>query len=235
MSDIEASHGPWCNSKTYPTRCKYCGERVFFFTCDHGCKVFFNELGWPWPEHRCPGYLIAQYGKEVIEQGLAVMMMTPGIEIGRHIDHEYTDKLKEHQDRPFVSEITRCDPYEGCATQEQGIVREMIEQVDIFHRLKISEDSTMGVALLRPFVGRKVSQITIHTNALTEQDCYSFTFLVDCNLLKKKGIIKGDFVTCKLRSLAIPGREVIWICDGLTSAFEYSAGDHRKQEKDYIV
>ena len=42
--------------KTYPTRCKYCQKRVFYFSCDHGSKVFFDKLGHPWPVHRCPEY-----------------------------------------------------------------------------------------------------------------------------------------------------------------------------------
>ena len=50
-------HGDQCNTKTYPTRCKYCQETVFYFSCDHGCKVFFDELDKPWPVHRCPEYL----------------------------------------------------------------------------------------------------------------------------------------------------------------------------------
>ena len=50
------SHGYWCNTKTYPMKCQYCHEKVFYFSCDHGCKVFFDELGDPWPEHYCEEY-----------------------------------------------------------------------------------------------------------------------------------------------------------------------------------
>ena len=51
-----AVHGDWCNTKTRPTRCKYCQGDVFYFSCDHGCKVFFDELGDPWPRHYCEEY-----------------------------------------------------------------------------------------------------------------------------------------------------------------------------------
>lgn len=47
-----ASHGWWCNSKTIPTTCPFCGERVFFFSCDHGSRVYFDELG-DWEIHSC--------------------------------------------------------------------------------------------------------------------------------------------------------------------------------------
>ena len=35
--------------------CRYCGASVFYYENEHGSKVFFNELGWPWPKHSCPG------------------------------------------------------------------------------------------------------------------------------------------------------------------------------------
>ncbi len=45
-------HGPYvCNSRAYPTSCRYCSRDVFYFFCDHGSKVFFDDLGGRWPEH----------------------------------------------------------------------------------------------------------------------------------------------------------------------------------------
>lgn len=51
------SHGSWCNSKTRPIKCKYCGKDVFYFSCDHESSVFFEKLGNPWPKHLCKEYL----------------------------------------------------------------------------------------------------------------------------------------------------------------------------------
>jgi len=33
--------------------CPVCGERVFFYANKSGGRVFFDELGWPWPKHPC--------------------------------------------------------------------------------------------------------------------------------------------------------------------------------------
>ena len=49
-----ATHGAWCNTDTSPSNCKHCGARVYYFTCDCGCKVFFEDLGPPWDKHNCP-------------------------------------------------------------------------------------------------------------------------------------------------------------------------------------
>ena len=49
-----ASHGPHiCASTTYPTVCPRCRQDVFYFSCSHGSKVFFDDLGEDWPEHDC--------------------------------------------------------------------------------------------------------------------------------------------------------------------------------------
>ena len=47
------THGYWCNTRTFPTKCQSCGRSVFFFQCDHGSKVFFDQLGEDWPVHDC--------------------------------------------------------------------------------------------------------------------------------------------------------------------------------------
>ena len=47
------THGYWCNTKTFPLNCKACGSRIFYFQCDHGSRVLFDALGWPWPIHDC--------------------------------------------------------------------------------------------------------------------------------------------------------------------------------------
>lgn len=217
----EATHGWWCNSRTYPTRCKYCGERVFFFSCSCGSKVFFQELGWPWPEHRCIQYLTAQYGREFIERGMAIMMMTPGVDIGRKVDRNYTDKVKQQLAVSREPEVVRCDPYDGCQdTEAEGIVRELIPRVDVFKRFDISENSVIGAALFGPLAKDEYAQVTVHTGALAGEDNWSFTFFVSRKLLDQKRIVKGDFVTCKLRAFTVHGRGTVWVCDDLRGVFE---------------
>ena len=50
-----AVHGIICNTKTFPTKCPRCSAGVFYFSCDCGSGVFFDELGEPWPVHYCVG------------------------------------------------------------------------------------------------------------------------------------------------------------------------------------
>lgn len=215
----DGTHGYWCNSKTYPTRCKFCGEKVFYFTCDHGSKVFFDSLGVPWPLHDCFERKIAEHGADVIARGLATMMMTPGIDIGPRIDTKYAEKVINANDAPREPEIVRCDPRPGDIVEEDGIVREIIQRVNLFKRFKTREDSLIGRALLGELANRDWAQLTIHTGSLGGDDNFSYTFLVDRKLFGQKGPIKGDFVSCRLRAYAVPRFDPLWVCDDLRGMF----------------
>ena len=65
-------HGGWCRgyrkkgqasdnspfrsirSYTVPNAtCPVCGETVFYYQSPNGGRVFFDDLGWPWPKHPC--------------------------------------------------------------------------------------------------------------------------------------------------------------------------------------
>jgi len=47
---------PFCSLKSYvdPNAiCPVCGDVVFFYQSPNGGRVFFDDLGWPWPKHPC--------------------------------------------------------------------------------------------------------------------------------------------------------------------------------------
>ena len=48
-------HGRFCKTRSYPTRCKDCGQTIFFVSCTCGSTMLFDDLGWPWPKHWCVG------------------------------------------------------------------------------------------------------------------------------------------------------------------------------------
>jgi hypothetical protein len=33
--------------------CPVCFRKVYYYQNEHGSRVFFDELGWPWPKHPC--------------------------------------------------------------------------------------------------------------------------------------------------------------------------------------
>lgn len=46
--------GSWTACFVSPNAsCPVCGAKVYFYQNSHGSRVFFDELGWPWPKHSC--------------------------------------------------------------------------------------------------------------------------------------------------------------------------------------
>lgn len=48
--------GPFRSIKSYVVPdaiCPVCGMKVFFYQSPNGGRVFFDDLGWPWPKHPC--------------------------------------------------------------------------------------------------------------------------------------------------------------------------------------
>lgn len=48
-----ARAGAFASYTTPNARCPDCGQSVFFYQSPHGGRVFFDELGPPWPKHPC--------------------------------------------------------------------------------------------------------------------------------------------------------------------------------------
>ena len=39
-----------------------CGQQVFFYQSPYGGRVFFDDVGWPWPKHPCTDKKSSQAG-----------------------------------------------------------------------------------------------------------------------------------------------------------------------------
>ena len=267
---MAARHGTWCNSRTFPMTCKYCGERIFYFTCDHGSRVLFDELGPPWPRHECieyqmqhfwgdseppTGYGIPQkstasnnantpYAKliESLNQGQSyqdalaqirqhLSTLRDGIDdieqllddpsfidelISSSIDPSYTKKIQKANQQKRQADIIRQDPYGGLQTEEEGIVRELIQTIDVLHKLRLP-DTPVTQRMMEKYLKRKYAQITIHTGALGDEDRDSFTVLVEQKRLKRLGIIIGDYVRVHIEGIQVLDRDPFWIVNDITT------------------
>lgn len=55
-NNLWLSHLQYTGSSSYTNRnasCPICGEQVFFYQSPNGGRVFFDDLGPPWPKHPC--------------------------------------------------------------------------------------------------------------------------------------------------------------------------------------
>lgn len=222
MTSGVPSHGPWCRTRTFPMRCKLCGEGVFYFECNHGSRLLFDELGPPWPlhDHRNLSYdrkrdiAIGAVGKEATERYIATQMMTVRIDdtYVRRIQRAYRETLEKPH--PPARQIYRQDPYEGLTTDETGIVRELIPEVDVYDRFGVPRTSLAAAALGELGTGA-FAQMTVHTAALGERDDYSYTFLINRERLDVADVHRESLVRLRLRGVPVPERECVWVCDSI--------------------
>lgn len=221
---MNAVHGAWCNTRTFPINCNYCGDSVFYFSCDCGSRVLFDHLGKPWPVHRCaesgygPGWLQMDYSSQII----------PIDSFHETINREYREKLQQatendKRSRKKKSWIVRQAPsFFNQKTTEKGVITELIWNTDIFKKAGFAEDSKFGAAMLGKHARLKLAQMTIHTGAIAEDDKnnFSFTFFVEESIVKEQGLTKGNFATAKLRGVVTSPKHPIWVCDKLTGLFD---------------
>ena len=80
-------------AKTYPCYCPECGQKIFYFECGHGSKIFFQELGPPWRDHFKHGLCPNQgSSSSIISRRRTIFMfaghaMTTGERMYRRIDN----------------------------------------------------------------------------------------------------------------------------------------------------
>jgi hypothetical protein len=46
-------------------KCPVCGASVFFYQSEDGGRVFFDDVGWPWPKHPCTDRAAVQHSKTI--------------------------------------------------------------------------------------------------------------------------------------------------------------------------
>lgn len=231
---MKAAHGWWCNTRTFPTVCKYCSGDVFYFSCDCGSKLFFDSLGYPWPIHHCAEYkpspTLSRLGQEDLSGSVLSYLTDSEAEqlsqfIDQNIERDYAEGIRtaqegEKRSPKKASWIIRQDPYHDCKTTERGIITELIQDANILKKANIREGS-LGVSMLGKYATVKLAQITVHTSALAEdksENC-SFTFFVEASVVRQLGLVKGCFVVAQLWGIVVSPKHPIWVCEQLTDLY----------------
>jgi len=199
--------------------CRFCGERVYYFTCDHNCRVFFDDLGPPWPVHNCTERWIAELGPDTFGQLMAWRMMEPGVSIGAGIAAEHGRALQSSARSQAACEPLPCAPRPNDAIEEVGEVIEVCQSVNMARQLGIQDDTPLGASLLATFGRQEFGRITIRSGSLEEGESWTFTFYIGRDILAKRSVVRGDLVSCKLRARGIPGLPYVWVCDELVGGW----------------
>lgn len=213
-----ATHGAWCGTRVWPSRCPTCGAKVWFFSCDCGSKVFFDRLGDPWPRHDCD----ATWGRslsrrvdpdgtlrvDVAERVTAVSPPSAGGYVAVDLGPAPTRRaLPPHP-------ILRMDPPPGCSEEVLGVLREVAPVIDPYRKLGLSRTS-FAVAALGPLGSQPVGRVTVHAASPEEPGLIeSYTAWVPTALLA--GLRPGITVTVQLEVLDVLTVGDVWFCSAVT-------------------
>ena len=216
---IGPTHGSSCNAVTWPTKCPGCREPVFFFQCDCGSKVFFDELGIPWPIHDCDTSWANNLIRTRDSSGGITVEIAEGITVRRppekfSVDSSIVSKARQRKKQPNQDPIIAVGP-EGSLGQITvvGILRERQVEVDVVKSLKLPVASSMVSAFLGPLAKGKWGKVTLHKPSSRQDIRHSYTFWVASQSIAEAKNSRGVTVMAKLSPLFIPNIDAVWYCE----------------------
>ena len=216
---MPAIHGFWCGAVTWPTRCPTCSERVFYFHCNCGSKVFFDELGDPWPKHQC----FAAWGRTLKRTrgsgGSVTVELSEWVTAFRpplgsiHNEVVSSEKRRREWPPPIVAISPRVHDEEVAVT---GVVREVRRGVDVYEAFNL-DPTPMSAAFLEALGEGDWGKVTIHVPTPQAATLHSYTAWIPNEILDNPQHSRGATVEAVLRGFAVPGRDTsAWACDQYT-------------------
>lgn len=229
MAYQQPIHGKWCGARTYPMTCRYCGTKIFYFSCEHGSKVFFEELGQPWPLHYCPNLPQETFSTTPPDDSynptiIAANMMRPKREHpSLNVEPGFIVKMREHLDLDRKNRRGEVDmePPPKKSHEDLGHIKDFAERVDIFQQLKIDKNNAMAHAFLGELAEQEIARIVLVVDDPEQDDLERYSCYIPTKLLKSAGVIRGDVVNFKIKPISVPGKGVYWLCVQLESPFTW--------------
>ena len=223
-----AVHGIICNTKTFPTKCHTCGASVFFFSCDCGSRVFFDELGEPWPVHDCVGGRHRPRGTagsdyegpsswgsmldvSIIRGSTSRSDLLPELRSGRQsIDPEIVLRARESESRQ--RDTMAIEAMGSVPVQVVGVVQHRSDP-DLAKRYQLGRES-IGFTHLASTIGdTDPVQITVRVDEIATDpaaiDYFNYTFLCPRNQVGKK--VRANVVLqARLDPVEVLGVGKVW-------------------------
>ena len=211
-----AVHGEWCGAKTWPTRCPTCSENVFFFSCNCGSKVFFDELGDPWPIHDCDTSWTRGLKRTTDETGRITVELREGITVTSaplDIEEGFREQVVESPNNQAPEPIVALKPDNGSSSKSVvGVLRAInrrVSPLEFYER----DNTAMAIAMLGPIGSQEMGRITVHVPSANRKQLESFTLWIPSDLLSEPRIVRGITVSLVIESVEILGQGFAWFSD----------------------
>lgn len=161
------THGPGCKTLLWATNCPDCAERVFFFACNCGSKVFFDTPGGTWPRHedRCIPYLLrgmrrAGHSYASIRSQIYEMATRTGQSVPARVLQTLREEEYEETGREIVVAVLPQDQEHVL----EGRILSSALQVNFFRRFGY-EDNAFGRAFLGSLLSEPYVELRVRADA----------------------------------------------------------------------
>ena len=227
-----AVHGPLiCGSRTFPTTCSRCRQAVFYFHCTHGSKVFFDELGHPWPVHNCGAGTTQLSPTPPRPSGRTAWSTLEGVTFSVQsrdhgllpgMTHASVDmpeaairRVRDAGSRP--RETMRIDPLGASKESLIGRVTD-VHRVDLLLRLGLDSGSIGAQMIANRFLGLEAVQITLLVDELDLDpdavDMFSYTLWVQSSSVADS-VARNDLIEVGIEAVELLGEERRWVATSL--------------------
>lgn len=192
-----------CNAKTIKTKCLYCGNTVFYFSCDCGCKIFFNRLGGSWERHFCEEYIEHAIKNQEPEGNFELKD-----NLAKQIKEDYSNISIDIEELNNTKVSTRMP--EIINIQDVGYINNIRPKFDLFKMYK-QDVSEFNVDSLKGLNHRNLSFIAIHIESVLRSYIEEYLGIIESNKLDSLSI--GDHVEFSIKGKSVFHNTVIWVVD----------------------
>jgi hypothetical protein len=197
------THQSECSTKIFVTKCPDCNSEVYFFSCSCGSKVFFEDVGYPWPIHYCKKREL----REIIEILKDIERYTDDeiaeviINYEKAYDVEVPKAIMEIIEfhigkRKYPFKVEKIEIDESIHDLD-GKIMEYRKEVNLYKKFGYNKSSPFTKGLLGDLSSDEYGEITIRQNPNNKNISKEFRVLI------KKGykIYQGDYILGQLKVL----------------------------------
>jgi hypothetical protein len=190
---------------------------VFYFSCECGSAVFFDELGEPWPIHDCDTSWARGLQRIRDPDGRITVRLSQYVTVTRRpqftgIDPDLVARARRLDSTP--PPIVAISATAGIRRDVLGILREIYRGRDPLKSFGLN-DTAMSRAMLGRLGKQPVGQITVHAPSPETLQQESFTAFVPSAVIADPRIDRGIAVLAQVTGVTVVDKAV-WFCDGLS-------------------
>ena len=209
-------HGSWCKARTWPTTCLSCETRVWYFSCECGSRVFFDELGVPWPIHDCETSWLRDIARVIESDGSIRIDLTENISAIRPARYRSQPTLSELSSSRV--RLISMDPVEPLEVQELYATLGDVTQGYTIQRELGLPDTAIVSAFLRNLGSswqRTLGRITLLKTTSSIRHIERYIAMIPASLINDHRSKVGSQVHVILSSIGLSSRQV-WVCTHLS-------------------